>query len=215
MDNTVRFARIKNRFHIKWDRYFNIKNILKFLLPLIVGIFLVCALGAYSILASYNSRIIKQEDKIPEELSNVTIVLKISDLNQGSGFWDDALQKGLDLYNSRRVKDIFIFIINDANQVNFDINKINKYFKTLPESRYKVANLSNTVYDVCNSLKEDFKVSKTLLITYNSYNPRIGFVCNSQNIFTAGLFVKTEYADSPVSFNELLSDILYVSFPKK
>ncbi|MEP7103789.1 MAG: hypothetical protein ABI721_03710 [Candidatus Dojkabacteria bacterium] len=211
----MRFARIKNKFQIQLSKYINIKNFLKFIIPILLAIFLVGALGIYSVVASYNARIIKDDTHIPEELFNVTIVLKISDLSNASGFWNDALQKSLDLYNSRKVKDIYIFIINDSNQVNFDITKINKYFKTLPESRYKVANLANTVYDVCNSLNEDFKVTKTLLITYQSYNPRIGFLCNSQNIFTAGLFVKTDYVDSIINVEDVISDILYVSFPNQ
>ncbi|MFS8130689.1 MAG: hypothetical protein ACMG57_01790 [Candidatus Dojkabacteria bacterium] len=186
---------------------------LKFVIPILLGLVIIILLSIYSINTSYTSRIIKKDDDIPEELYNLTIVLKISDLNQGSGFWDDALQKGLDLYNSRRVKDIFIFVVNDDNQINYDINKINKYFKTLPESRYKVANLSNSVYDVCTELSGDFKVNKTLLITYKSYNPRIGFLCNSENIFTAGLEVKSDYKDNGASINEIIADIIYVVFP--
>jgi len=213
MESNVRFERIKSRIQIQTSRVINFKNLLKFVIPIILGLVIICFLSIYSIQTSYASRVIKNDNDIPEELYNLTIVLKISDLNQGSGFWDDALQKGLDLYNSRKVKDIFIFIVNDDNQVNFDINKINRYFKTLPESRYKVANLADSVYDVCTSLKDDFKVNKTLLITYKSYNPRIGFLCNSQNIFTAGLEVKTEFKDNGAPINDIIADIIYVVFP--
>lgn len=213
MDSNVRFARIKNKLQIQTNKVFNFKNILKFVVPIILGLVIICFISIYSIQTSYASRVIKNDNDIPEELYNLTVVLKISDLNQGSGFWDDALQKGLDLYNSRKVKDIFIFIVNDDNQVNFDINKINRYFKTLPESRYKVANLADSVYDVCTNLKNDFKVNKTLLITYKSYNPRIGFLCNSQNIFTAGLEIKTEFKDNGAPINDIIADIIYVIFP--
>ncbi|MEO6728619.1 MAG: hypothetical protein ABIM99_01730 [Candidatus Dojkabacteria bacterium] len=213
MESNVRFSRIKNKLQIQSSKFLNIKNLLKVVVPIILGLVIICLISIYSIQTSYASRVIKKEEDIPEELYNLTIVLKISDLNQGSGFWDDALQKGLDLYNSRKVKDIFIFIVNDDNQVNFDINKINKYFKTLPESRYKVANLADSVYDVCTSLKSDFKVNKALLITYKTYNARIGFLCNSENVFTAGLEVKSEYKDSFAAINEIIADIIYVVFP--
>ncbi len=213
MDSNVRFERIKNKLQIQTSRILNIKNLLKFVIPILLGFIIITLISIYSIQTSYSARVIKKDDDIPEELYNLTIVLKISDLNQGSGFWDDALQKGLDLYNSRKVKDIFIFIVNDDNQINFDINKINKYFKTLPESRYKVANLSNSVYDVCTGLKGDFKINKTLLITYKSYNTRIGFLCNSENVFTAGLEIKSEYKDSNASLSEIVADIIYVVFP--
>lgn len=215
MDKNLRFSRFKNRLKIQSSNFLNLKSILKIVLPILLGLLLISVISIYSIQTSYSYRVIKADDAIPEELSNLTIVLRISDLNMGSGFWDDALQKGLDLYNSRRIKDIYIFIINDDNQVNYDINKINKYFKTLPESRFKVANLSDTVYDVCTELKTDFKVNKTLLITYKNYNSRIGFLCNSLNIFSASLDVKSDYKDSNPSISDLISDIIYVVFPTK
>src|SRR6266542_55546 len=105
MDSNVRLERIKNRFQIQTSRFFNIKNLLKVLIPILLGVLIIILLSIYSINSSYTSRIIK------------------------------------------------------------------RYFKTLPESRYKVANLSNSVYDVCTELNTDFKVNKTLLITYKSYNP--------------------------------------------
>lgn len=213
MDSNLRLTRLKNKIQIQSSKVLNIKNLLKIVLPIVLSLIIISGLSIYSIETSYAARVIKSDNDIPEELYNLTIVLKISDLNQGSGFWDDALQKGLDLYNSRKVKDIFIFIVNDDNQVNFDINKINKYFKTLPESRYKVANLSDSVYDVCTGLKGDFKVNKTLMITYRSYNSRLGFLCNSQNVFTAGLEIKSEYKDSNPNINDLIADIIYVVFP--
>lgn len=215
MDSSVRFSRLKNRLQIQSGRIFNIKSILKIIVPIFLSIVIILFLSIYSIETSYASRVIKKDEDIPEELYNLTVVLKISDLNQGNGFWDDALQKGLDLYNSRKVKDIFIFIVNDDNQVNFDITKINRYFKTLPESRFKVANLSESVYDVCTGLKNDFKVTKTLLITYKSFNPRIGFLCNSENIFTAGLQITTDFKDSNANISDIMGDVFYVIFPNK
>lgn len=210
MERKILSQRLKNNLSIKADKFINTKSIFKVIAPVALSIFLIIIILVFAIQSSYSIRTIQDSEDIPEELSTAVVVIRLSDLKEDNGLWNTMLEESVDLYNSRKAKQIYVIPLNDENQVNLDVIKINKYLVRIPENRSKIANLNDSVYDICGTLKEDFQVEKGILLTYENVRSRIAFLCNSEGIVMRPYNVESDnYADSRPRILETISDIFY------
>ncbi len=201
----MRFStrQLKTQLYIFRQKYFTLSTFLKISFTLIV-IFLVLPFFLVLIVTSgYQKKLINSVDNIPEELSTAVL---ISDNNK------DNLKYLLDLaqnaYQDRKINYLYIYLIGDSKQAKD--SDIEGYLDKIPSAEIKINRDNNTPYDICNSTKDVYNLSKFIVFSFTSTAIRTTFICNNMNLYSKGIIPNVDEDSLGVtsaSFTDYLNDI--------
>jgi hypothetical protein len=165
----------------------------------------------YVVKTTYQNRIVTNMDNIPYELRTLVVAYDYNDITSNPAKFNPVVEEINKLYLNKKINNIYIFALStDSIPVK---EEVEKHFKDIPKDNLLIDNKTTDPLSLCTTIKDTYKLNKFLTMSYLDYLVRIGYICNSVEIYTVGYQPDTiKWATGQNMFTNILKDIAKFNF---
>jgi len=179
----------------------------KFIFKVILTIFLIVVglpFVLYLIIyTGYSQKLINSTDQIRDEISTGVL---ISDSNKDNiKTLTDSVKEA---FQKRKISLIYIYLLGDSQSLSDD--SIKALLDKVPSDEIKIDRTTESPYEVCDSAKNVYNLSKFVTLSFKDIAIRASYICNNLGMFTQSYSPKINEKSLNVtesSFKDYLNDI--------
>ncbi|CAG1021150.1 hypothetical protein DOJK_00812 [Patescibacteria group bacterium] len=210
----IRSRKLKTKLIVFRDKHFNLRSILKLILPIVIVAALMPLALYFLVTWTYQRRTITTPQEIPLELRTGVVMLRQEDILYDFDNARQLINQMLDLYTKKRVTQVFIIAYNDNRTVVSSIEPFEQFFKDIPTDNYKIDISAKNIFEACNTISEKYQTQKFLLTSYRNVLPRMSYACNVEGQYVKPYLPREyQFTTQEDDFKDTLDIILKSIFP--